>query len=210
MNKSMYSLMLMDEVVKEVDRYAYLHNTNRSNLINQILAEYLHVKTPEMISREVFQLIAQLIENEPFKVVLPLSGNSLSIRSSLQYKYRPTIRYSIELYRSFTDGVGELTVTFRTQSIQLLSELAGFFNNWMAAEENYSDCRLQYFPESGKFVRQLKLRGGIDYQDIGTALANYILMFDEILKTHLDKGYAGYDELVEDYLRLVDYYKLEI
>ena len=45
--KSMYSIMLMDSVVEAVDRAAYLNGTNRSNLINQILAEHLGVETPE-------------------------------------------------------------------------------------------------------------------------------------------------------------------
>ena len=41
MNKSVYSLVLMDNVVSEVDKMAYEMGTSRSNLINQILAEYV-------------------------------------------------------------------------------------------------------------------------------------------------------------------------
>ena len=37
MKKSMYSLMLADEVVKAVDAMAQEQGTNRSNLINQIV-----------------------------------------------------------------------------------------------------------------------------------------------------------------------------
>ena len=40
MNKSVYSLVLMDDVVEQIDRVAYEMNTSRSNMINQILAEY--------------------------------------------------------------------------------------------------------------------------------------------------------------------------
>ena len=47
MKKSLYSLMLMDEVVNEVDRLAFRRGTNRSSLINQLLAEYLSLATPE-------------------------------------------------------------------------------------------------------------------------------------------------------------------
>ena len=46
MNRSIYSLLLMDDVVQAVDQLAYAQNTSRSNMINQILAEYLSVKTP--------------------------------------------------------------------------------------------------------------------------------------------------------------------
>ena len=38
MKKTLYSLMLSDEVVREADRLAHQKGTNRSNLINQILA----------------------------------------------------------------------------------------------------------------------------------------------------------------------------
>ena len=47
LQKSLYSLMLMDDVVREIDRLALQQNTNRSNFINQILAEYVSLMTPE-------------------------------------------------------------------------------------------------------------------------------------------------------------------
>ena len=36
MKKSMYSLMLSEDVVNEIDKIAREQNTNRSNMINQI------------------------------------------------------------------------------------------------------------------------------------------------------------------------------
>ena len=54
MNKSVYSLVLSDEVVDAIDRLAYSMNTSRSNLINQILAEKLSLMTPEMRMRQIF------------------------------------------------------------------------------------------------------------------------------------------------------------
>ena len=41
MKKSMYSLMLSEDVVNEIDKLAREQSTNRSNLINQILADRL-------------------------------------------------------------------------------------------------------------------------------------------------------------------------
>ena len=46
MKKTLYSLVLNDEVVREVDALAHRMGTNRSNLINQILAEYVNYTTP--------------------------------------------------------------------------------------------------------------------------------------------------------------------
>ena len=45
MKKTLYSLVLNDEVVREVDALAHRMGTNRSNLINQILAEYVNYTT---------------------------------------------------------------------------------------------------------------------------------------------------------------------
>ena len=47
MKKTLYSLMLSEDVVHEVDLLAHKLGTNRSNLINQILAEYVNMVTPD-------------------------------------------------------------------------------------------------------------------------------------------------------------------
>lgn len=46
MKKSVYSLMLFDEIVEKIDQLAYENNTNRSQLINDILAEKIGLETP--------------------------------------------------------------------------------------------------------------------------------------------------------------------
>ena len=46
MKKNLYSLTLSDDVVREVDALAHRMGTNRSALVNQILAEYVSVPTP--------------------------------------------------------------------------------------------------------------------------------------------------------------------
>ena len=57
MGKSVYSLVLMDEVVDAIDQMAYRNNTSRSNLINQILAEHVSLATPEKRMKDVLSLI---------------------------------------------------------------------------------------------------------------------------------------------------------
>mgnify|MGYP006344792163 CR=1 FL=1 len=55
MHKSLYSLMLMDDVIKAIDRLALQQSTNRSNLVNQILAEYVSMTTPEKRVNNIFK-----------------------------------------------------------------------------------------------------------------------------------------------------------
>ena len=49
MKKNMYSLMLAEDVIQAIDELASEKNTNRSNLINQILADYVSL-TSEIYS----------------------------------------------------------------------------------------------------------------------------------------------------------------
>ena len=56
----MYSLMLSEKVVEEIDRLAEKEGTNRSNLVNQILAEYVSITTPEKRISDIFERIERL------------------------------------------------------------------------------------------------------------------------------------------------------
>ena len=51
----------MDDVVEAIDRLAYERNTNRSNLINQILAEIVNFVTPEMRMRDIFTQLENIL-----------------------------------------------------------------------------------------------------------------------------------------------------
>ena len=62
MNRSVYSLVLMDDVIHRIDELAYAMHTSRSNLINQILAEKLQMVTPEMRYQDIFQYLEQSIQ----------------------------------------------------------------------------------------------------------------------------------------------------
>ena len=90
MQKSLYSLMLMDDVVRAIDRLALQQNTNRSNLVNQILAEYVSMMTPEKRVSNIFKSIEDLINQCGMNIVPYVSPNqmTMSLKSSLEYKYR--------------------------------------------------------------------------------------------------------------------------
>ena len=87
MIKSVYSLMLFDEIVEKIDQIAYENNTNRSQLINDILAEKIGLVTPE---QKIQKILEQLDEN--FSDTLSVSqinkNSSIQFGKSLKYKYR--------------------------------------------------------------------------------------------------------------------------
>ena len=157
-----------------------------SNLINQILAEYVRYTTPEMRMRAVFEEMERLMQGvDSFQIQPQPSDAMLTIRSALRYKYKPTIRYSVELYRSSRGRtVGALKVAFRTQSQPLIEMLTSFFALWTRLEAHYREqlrlpaCESRI--EEGKYIRAFAPAGSAEFTDqqLADAMSAYIRMFD--------------------------------
>ncbi len=223
MQKSMYSLMLSDGVVAEIDRIASQNGVSRSALVDGILADYASLMTPEKRIAKIFEQLESFISGDtsallgdrrsefgempditPYFVPNQLT---MSLKSSLEYKYRPTIRYEVQMYRSpVRNKVGELSVIYRTQSSELLSAVTGFFRLWQRLESAYITPRegheISWSASGGKFTRGIYLRRGSDYtnEQIGTEIGEYIRMLDTIMKKYLSQGYETARELENDYV----------
>ena len=192
-NKSVYSLVLADDVVEAIDRLAYSMNTSRSNLINQILAERVQLLTPEKRMREIFSKIEQLMDSR-FQTLNQPSDAMMSIKSPLRYKYKPTIRYSIELSQDFHGKVGRLKVSFRTQSTQLISMLDSFFKLWARLEEKYLSylftTGVPYETAEGRFTRDFYAppQSELTDEDIANAIGDYISCMDSCIQLYFDNA----------------------
>ncbi|MBO8424791.1 MAG: hypothetical protein IAB16_07205 [Firmicutes bacterium] len=210
MQKSLYSLILMDDVVREIDAIARKQNTNRSNLINQILAEYVSMVTPEQRIYNIFNCIDNLLGHNAFDSYIEPNESTMSLKSSLNYRYRPTIRYLVELYRTGENASGELKIIFRTQSQELLFRLAEFFELWTKMEKiylkDYSAQTINYSFENGKFTRTFAMpRDRIyDNEETARAISDYIRMFDDIVKGYLTGAYMSFAEMENRYLQYLN------
>ena len=199
MKKTLYSLVLNDEVVREVDALAHRMGTNRSNLINQILAEYVNYTTPEQRINEVLSAIEQLMA--PSRDLVPFfspNSYSMSLKSSLEYKYRPTVKYEVELYRGAGESIGELTVLFRTQSMALIQGMTEFFRLWKQIEDAHlqplTGAKIDYALYDGKFVRSITAPDkDCSTQELASALSDYITLFDKLLKGYLAGRYSPHE-----------------
>lgn len=207
MQKSLYSLILMDDVVREIDSLARMQNTNRSNLINQILADYVSLTTPEKRINNIFNCINGLLEDKIFNSYIEPHERTMSLKSSLNYRYRPTIKYEVELYRSSSETIGELKIIFRTQSAELLIKLSDFFDLWTRMEHIYlkdyfGADGIQYSFDNGKITRSLHLPHGKEYSndEIAKAISDYIRMFDDIIKGYLTGEYTSVTQMENRYL----------
>lgn len=202
MNKSVYSIVLADDVVEAVDAMAYSMNTSRSNLINQILAEKVQCVTPEMRMRDIFSKIEQLMDSR-FQFMDQPSDAMISIRSPLKYKYKPTIRYSVELSRDFQGKVGKLKVALRTQSAGLINAVNGFFEKWQKLENKYlSELYVDNVPckiEEGRFTRAFysPSQSALSDEDIANAIGEYIRLMDKCIQIYFDGLTAERDSFGE-------------
>lgn len=192
MKKTLYSLMLNEEVVAEVDRLAHRLGTNRSNLINQILAEHVNYVTPERRINDIFTAMEQLIQ--PSRELVPFfvpNAMTMSLKSSLEYKYRPTVKYEVELYRGDSDYLGEMSVVFRTQSRALIQSMTDFFRVWKSIEDAHlrplmSSALPQYALYEGKFVRSISTpESDCSADELAGAISEYIKLFDSMMKGYL-------------------------
>jgi len=206
MKKNMYSLMLSKSLVEEIDNLSYKKNTNRSNLINHILAEYLSLSTPEMHIKEVFDSLAARMEKNNHFIIQNISSDSiLYIKSSLDYKYKPTIKYALELYKNSDLCIGSLKIQFRTQSECLIGYLNEFFEIWIGLEKKYRLDSLSHSDKvykigHNKFERVfLTPEIEIGSQELSHAINHYITSFDSILKLFLSNPDIEYFIIEKEY-----------
>ncbi len=207
MEKNVYSLVLLDELVDAVDKLAYERCTSRSNLVNQILAEYLSFSTPEDRIRDIFGDMEKLFADlDGFQFREQPSETMVSVRSALHYRYRPTVRYVLELYRRWEPYMGELRISVRTQNEDLLRLIRNYFQIWNTMENQWIG---QYFPggavpceiHPGRCTRRLRLPKGKESDSsrkIAQAILQYIRGFDSGMKTY----FAGLEDPDETERRL--------
>lgn len=183
MAKSAYSLVLSDDIIETIDSMAAGQGQSRSGLINQILADYAQLSTPEGRMQEVAQAARQALGQAALRSTLS-AGGTLTFTRALRYKYNPSLRYVVELFDG-RDELAELRVGLRSQSEDLLGYLAAFFELWIKLE-------LAHLPEAppvpaGQIDRRYRriLRspaGELSRQEAGEAIAGYIARMDSCVR----------------------------
>lgn len=219
MKKSMYSLMLSEEVVERVDRIAAEKQTTRSNLINQILAEYVSLKTPEKRADDIVRRLSETLERDSGLILLAQPRNSMafSIKTTLAVSYQPAVLYEILLSRTPKTSPGKLRVVVRTRSTPLLVTLTRFLEVWMGLETVYLKDRMPegfslYSMESGKFVRHFvpAADGAGREEDYADAIRCYVTVFDKFLKEYITGVRRETDAVERDYLACLENGSLRI
>ncbi len=189
MKKTLYSLMLSEEVIREIDLLAHRLGTNRSSLVNRILAEHVQLRTPEQRVSDIFSAIGELLADSRELVPMLTEGSpSMAMRSCLEYKYRPTIRYEVALLPQVRgNDFGELSVIFRTTSQTLLELLTSFFRLMKRIEDGLLGYPIEYSLEDGRFSRSLHFpaKSEPDSRELAEAVSSYVSLFDRLIKGYV-------------------------
>lgn len=197
MKKTMYSLTLSDDVMREVDMMAHMRGTNRSSLVNQILAEYVKVRTPEQRVNDIFNEIAGLMAATQLVPQVTAGAPSMELRSCLEFKYRPTVRYEVELSQPRGGVIGSLSVVYRTQSDELLSRLTGFFGIWTEVEKQLP-FDVTYSLGDGRFTRSIRSDRELTTTQLAKVISDYVRTFDKLLKAYV-AGTASPETIAGEY-----------
>lgn len=176
MKKSVYSLVLSDAVIRAADKEACRLGTSRSNLIDQILARQLSCMTPEMRMRDIFDSLSVLADHS-LQIQQQRSSSLMTLRTALEFKYRPTVNYKVELDRIPDRYIGTLRVHIRTQNENLINMFNSFFVYRARAESALTAARgvegytCELMP--GSFTRRL-FSPDLDEEKTGEAMSEYI------------------------------------
>ncbi len=192
MAKSIYSLVLDDDVISLIDRMAYSEGASRSALINRILAEHVGYSTHEMRTRDIFRRMEDMLAD----TLLPMLGESgdttLRLRSALSYKYNPTVKYTIALGRQ-GQSMGELRVQVRSRSDGFTLMMLQFFRLWAKLEEAYIG-RTDISFEPGRLTRKLVPHSREDGRIVETVDGNSIAAYINALDGAMKAFFASVDD----------------
>lgn len=195
MEKSMYSVILRDDLVGELDRLAFKNGVSRSVMLNKILSEYLDVETPESQMEKMLLKMEQFIgAARGMRFTNNASLAMAQVQSALHYRYNPTLRYQVELFPA--GDLGQLKISLRSQSKELFRIMEGFYALFISLEKKYVGER-KYFYSDGKFIRIFIRPENIGAEEIGEAIGEFVREFDEYLNAYFSADESTASEVVK-------------
>ena len=110
------------------------------------------------------------------------------MKTSLAYRYRPTVRYDLRLRPVPADGkIGELTVTFRTTSGELLELADRYFRLRIEAETRAApEDPPEFTLAPGKLTRSIGApEEGTSAEEFAERISAYVRSFDADMKAFI-------------------------
>ena len=182
MSKSVYSMVLDDEVVALIDREAFKRGRSRSQMINEVLAEFVGYSTEERRMIELIDNLNRLLAGTDRLRVVRRQQSAIDLLSALNYKYSPRVTYSVDL---FPDGnYGELKIALRTTNVELIAITERFFNDFIEVERS-AGIEAEYGVRDGKLVRKLDFSRVTSAKELADAISEYVNIIDKLFNDYV-------------------------
>lgn len=201
MSKSVYSVVLNDEIIALVDKQAFMNGVSRSQMINEILAEAVGFSTEKQRIAEVFETLGAL-QSDRVKVVRR-QQSVIDFLGAINYKYSPKVTYSVDLFAGSDHG--ELKIALRTTNPELLRITGEFFNDFIEIESAYAGG-VEYGVRDGKLIRRLDFSRATNVKDLAERISAYVNCLDKLFNEYVFDSAFGEQRkrLEKNYMRLKD------
>lgn len=198
MSKSIYSLLLTDDVAEAVGKVAAERNMSRSALIDAVLAEYVGVAHTDKLYRDVWKRMQGLFERMQTMSFVNNAQLSLAqVLTVLPFKYNPKVRYLLELSDQ-PHTVCTVTLNTRTQNPSLTAVLDTFYSRLAALEQRYlDDVGVVY--GNGKYTCVL-YGDNNDADKVAVEITEYVVTLDGMLRAYIGGDGELADKLFAEYV----------
>ncbi len=185
MSKSVYSLLINDEVIELIDNLASVNGYSRSGMIEKILANAVGYETPEIRANNVFDEIERLLSrSNSMRYLQQPSSYMASIMSALSYRYNPQIKYSVELFPK-SSHLGQLKVILRTQNPTLIEHMSDFYRLFAFLEKKYYNENAMHIVDGARLTRLFTFpKEVVTTKELAEHLTVYVKDFDELLSLY--------------------------
>jgi predicted transcriptional regulator len=195
MGSQIYSIVVRDEVMEPLDTLARGRGASRSQMINEILAGYFDLVTPQTKINLVMDQIEEIIQEvSGWQFLSKAKGSSIQCRTSIGYKYNPKVRFILELTGKDQNRLATLKIVSRTQNPIFYQHLIRFFGLIEEIETYdptgfrlYSIKRGMFENQGNRFIRDFYydwMHENLEVDHIAYFLSNYMKMINEAMNTY--------------------------
>ncbi len=207
MPKSVYSMLLNDEVIEKIDDIALKNGLSRSQVVNNCLAEYLGLKLSRSVIDEIIASLTTAICDHNRMRIARRQTYAVDYYSAVNYKYSPRVTYSVDF--SSDGAFGDLKLSLRSTSEELAQIFSAFFNDFIAVEKSVNPNVLFYI-ENGKLIRRLDFSQISSTEELSLSITEYVKILDMLLNKYVYEFPSGLqtESLIKNYLAVKDQIKV--
>lgn len=202
MGKSVYSMVLSDEVIALIDEKALKSGKSRSQIINEILAQHVGFSTQNQRIKELFASVNAIMEGHRRIRAIQSQQSTIDFLSAINYKYSPRVTYSVALFPGGQEE-GLLKIALRTTNSLLISVINCFFDRYINLEKLYLKGA-SYQTVDGKLLRRLDFARIQSVEHLAEKLTEYVNNLDKLINLYIeDYPYGLADQNLEKNFLLI-------